>query len=83
MRSPISRVRSLTLTSMMFMMPTPPTTSEMATMPDAATVMPTATLLNCSLACSIASMPNVSGSPGIRFRDLRRYVVISAFTSSN
>ncbi len=30
MRRPISRVRSVTETSMMFMMPTPPTTSEMA-----------------------------------------------------
>ena len=30
---PISRVRSVTETSMMFMMPTPPTTSEMAAMP--------------------------------------------------
>ena len=29
MRRPISRVRSVTETSMMFMMPTPPTTSEM------------------------------------------------------
>ena len=29
-RRPISRVRSVTETSMMFMMPTPPTTSEMA-----------------------------------------------------
>ena len=29
MRMPISRVRSVTLTSMMFMMPTPPTISEM------------------------------------------------------
>ncbi len=28
MRSPISRVRSVTETSMMFIMPTPPTTSE-------------------------------------------------------
>ena len=34
-RSPISRVRSVTETSMMFMMPTPPTTSETA-----ATAMP-------------------------------------------
>ena len=30
MRRPISRVRSVTETSMMFMMPTPPTTREMA-----------------------------------------------------
>jgi len=29
MRMPISRVRSVTLTSMMFMMPMPPTSSEM------------------------------------------------------
>ena len=29
MRRPISRVRSVTETSMMFMMPMPPTTSEM------------------------------------------------------
>ena len=31
-RRPISRVRSVTETSMMFMMPMPPTTSEMAAM---------------------------------------------------
>ncbi len=33
MRMPISRVRSVTDTSMMFIIPTPPTTSEMAAMP--------------------------------------------------
>ena len=33
MRMPISRVRSVTLTSMMFMMPMPPTTSETAATP--------------------------------------------------
>ena len=32
MRSPISRVRSVTETSMMFMIPMPPTMSEMAAM---------------------------------------------------
>ena len=32
MRMPISRVRSVTLTSMMFMMPMPPTSSEIAAM---------------------------------------------------
>ena len=32
-RMPISRVRSVTVTSMMFMMPMPPTTREMAAMP--------------------------------------------------
>ena len=33
LRMPISRVRSVTVTSMMFMMPMPPTTREMAAMP--------------------------------------------------
>ena len=33
-RSPISRVRSVTDTSMMFMIPTPPTISEIAATPD-------------------------------------------------
>ncbi|MBK7190283.1 MAG: hypothetical protein IPH86_16825, partial [bacterium] len=32
MRMPISRVRSVTVTSMMFMMPMPPTSSEMPAM---------------------------------------------------
>ncbi len=32
-RIPISRVRSVTVTSMMFMMPMPPTSREMAAMP--------------------------------------------------
>ena len=32
MRRPISRVRSVTLTSMMFMIPTPPTSSDTAAM---------------------------------------------------
>ena len=34
MRMPISRVRSVTDTSMMFMIPTPPTSSEMAAIAD-------------------------------------------------
>ena len=33
LRMPISRVRSVTVTSMMFMMPMPPTSREMAAMP--------------------------------------------------
>jgi hypothetical protein len=39
MRMPISRVRSVTLTSMMFMMPMPPTTSEMPAMEPSSRVM--------------------------------------------
>ena len=39
MRMPISRVRSVTETSMMFMMPTPPTTSEMPAIEASSSVM--------------------------------------------
>ena len=38
LRSPISRIRSVTETSMMFMTPIPPTSSEMAAMPPSSTV---------------------------------------------
>ena len=46
MRRPISRVRSVTETSMMFMMPTPPTTSEIS-----ATTSSSAPI-NCDVAAS-------------------------------
>ena len=39
MRMPISRVRSVTLTSMMFMMPMPPTTSDMPAIAPSSSVM--------------------------------------------
>ena len=39
MRSPISRVRSVTETSMMFMIPTPPTTSEINATPSSRLVI--------------------------------------------
>ena len=45
MRTPISRVRSLTLTSMMFMMPMPPTSSDTAAMLASSSV--SASLLSC------------------------------------
>jgi len=38
LRMPISRVRSVTLTSMMFMTPMPPTSRLMETMPPAASM---------------------------------------------
>ena len=38
LRSPISRIRSVTETSMMFMTPMPPTSSEIAAMPPSSTV---------------------------------------------
>ena len=40
LRMPISRVRSVTDTSMMFMMPMPPTTREMAAIPPTAAESP-------------------------------------------
>ena len=40
LRSPISRVRSLTTISMMFMMTMPPTTSDSATTPTSTAKMP-------------------------------------------
>ena len=39
MRMPISRVRSVTLTSMMFMIPMPPTTSETPAIEPSSTVI--------------------------------------------
>ena len=43
LRSPISRVRSLTTISMMFMITMPPTTSDRATMPTRTAKMPLVT----------------------------------------
>ena len=48
LRMPISRVRSVTVTSMMFMMPMPPTIREMAAMPPSRTDRTEATELMAS-----------------------------------
>ena len=45
LRMPISRVRSVTETSMMFMMPMPPTSSDTAAMPLITSAMTPVTLL--------------------------------------
>ena len=45
MRMPISRVRSVTETSMMFMIPMPPTSSETAAIP------PSSSVITCVVAC--------------------------------
>ena len=52
MRRPISRVRSVTLTSMMFMMPMPPTSSETPAMA-ASRLVNVAVLSACALAISV------------------------------
>ena len=49
MRMPISRVRSVTETSMMFMMPMPPTSSEIAAMPTSSSV---SVVENCCAVCT-------------------------------
>ena len=52
-RMPISRVRSVTETSMMFMMPMPPTTKEMAAMPAST---PTRILIMLVMVSNISDM---------------------------
>ena len=60
MRMPISRVRSVTETSMMFMMPTPPTTKEMAAMAESIPVKAPVMTLN-TLAISAVLRISKSG----------------------
>jgi len=45
LRKPISRVRSITVTSMMFIIPMPPTSKEMAAMPESSAVSVPVTLV--------------------------------------
>ena len=69
MRTPISRVRSVTDTSMMFMMPTPPTISEMKAIEASIKVM-VPVMIPSTLAISVVFCTKKSGcSPnGIRCR---------------
>jgi hypothetical protein len=75
---PISRVRSVTETSMMFMMPMPPTISETAAMPASSRVM----VLLASWAASANSVMSrtigSSGSPSlVRLRWRSRFCTCS------
>ena len=54
LRMPISRVRSVTVTSMMFMMPMPPTSREMAAMPPITMVC--IRLASCICSCQLLSL---------------------------
>ena len=83
LRRPISRVRSETETSMMFMMPTPPTSREMPTMPPATIVTITAILLKVARALCSDWTSNVSGWPGRMLRVRRRKNFSSAWASSS
>ena len=70
MRMPISRVRSVTETSMMFMMPMPPTSSEIAAIDEQERAQDAASAASC--ACAISSCERImkSASPpgGMRWR---------------
>src|ERR1035438_1702054 len=71
LRIPISRVRSVTLTSMMFMMTMPPTTSEMQV---TGTTMAATRLSNWSMKPRMASgvrVSKLSASPGRAWKRLR------------
>ena len=79
MRMPISRVRSVTVTSMMFMMPMPPTSSEIAPMaPSTSVIAP----VICDMVLITEVMSPIvksSGSPGrIRWRSRIRLAISKA-----
>src|SRR5204863_4299385 len=71
LRMPISRVRSATAMSMMFMITMPPTTSEMATRPGRATNSTRLILPQKSSTSSAVSSAKSFGSRGRRWRRLR------------
>ena len=64
LRMPISRVRSRTDTSMMFMIPMPPTTSEIEAMPASSSV--SRSLMELTEASSCAWLAMVKSSRGAR-----------------
>src|SRR3989442_15006577 len=71
LRIPISRVRSATAMSMMFMITIPPTTNEIATSPGRATNSTRLILPQKSRTLSAVSRAKSSGSRGRRWRRLR------------
>ena len=64
-RMPISRVRSVTDTSMMFMMPMPPTMSDTAAMPASSCVIVSIDAVRMSAISSCVRIVKSSGSPEI------------------
>ena len=79
LRMPISRVRSVTDTSMMFMIPMPPTSSEMPTMPVITIVTVVRIESNVSWTCSAVWIRKSSSSSGLRSCALRsRRVIVCA-----
>ena len=81
LRKPISRVRSATAISMMFMITMPPTTSEIATSPGSATNSTRLILPQKSSTSSAVSIAKLSASAGRRCRRLRRIASACAIAS--
>ena len=81
LRRPISRVRSLTTISMMFMITMPPTSSDRPTMPTSTTAMPAVACWNSSIIEPEARMPKLSGSAGFRPRSTRNAMRVSSCAS--
>ena len=81
-RIPISRVRSVTATSMMFMIPMPATMSAMIPITKAAIFTPTLILLNWVIRLWLLKNSKLSSSPGFRPRSRRRTCRVSSIASS-
>ena len=77
MRMPISRVRSVTETSMMFMMPMPPTTSEMTAMEASSMEVTLVVLRRASSICERLRTAKSSVSPPRILWRSRSSIVIS------
>ncbi len=81
-RRPISRVRSVTLTSMMFMMPMPPTSRLTAATAPSSIVITLVVPDTASAICLVSSTLKLSSSSGASLRRSRRSCVRLAFTRS-
>ena len=79
---PISRVRSVTATSMMFMMPIPATISAMMPMTNAAIFTPMLILLNSVIRLALLKKSKLSSSPGCTPRSRRSTWRVSSIASS-
>jgi len=82
LRIPISRVRSVTDTSMMFMMTTPPTTSEMDAMPRMTAPNIPVIWLKSPIKVSLVRMAKESSAPGTSWRRARISARISSIRLS-
>ncbi len=80
LRRPISRVRSVTETSMMFMTPTPPTSSAIEAISTMVAEMPSVTARRFPISMSGVMMPKSLGWSKRRPRRWRRMLVPSSIT---